>query len=163
MKNRRTTTENSSNMPPVSKEDAKAFEDSAIDRLKAKGFRITMPRVQVIRVLGQSNQALSAYGIHERILDMGGRIDVVSVYRILATLVEVGLIHHIGVVDGYLACRINPDHANMSEHVIDQNTGSVIEVEIPSQAVSAIEKQLKGMGFETLNIKIEIIASSKAA
>src|SRR5688572_18657621 len=73
---------------PVSIEDAKAYEERSLKELRGAGYRITMPRVQVIRALGDTTQALSAYAIHEKILAGGGKIDVVSVYRILATLQE---------------------------------------------------------------------------
>ena len=67
-----------------------------------------MPRVQVIRTLGNSKKSLSAYEVHERIIQAGGKIDVVSVYRILSTLEEIGLIYHIGLVDGYFPARGAP-------------------------------------------------------
>ncbi|HRF58603.1 MAG TPA: Fur family transcriptional regulator [Fimbriimonadaceae bacterium] len=138
-------------------EDVRAFEERAIHRLRAEGFRITMPRVQVIRTLAQSNEALSAYGIHERILANGGRIDVVSVYRILATLNEVGLIHHIGVVDGYLACRLGGEHVHQTEHLVCSDCGNVQEVEVPAAALSAAEAQISQMGFDPSVIKIEVV------
>jgi Fe2+ or Zn2+ uptake regulation protein len=79
-------------LPP----EVQAYEDHCLRVLREGGFRITMPRVQVIRALADTDRALSAYAVHEKILEVGGKIDVVSVYRILATLQEVGLIHHIG-------------------------------------------------------------------
>ena len=86
----------------VSLEDAKSFEDRSLKELRQAGYRITMPRVQVIRALADSPKALSAYAIHEKIISSGGKIDVVSVYRILNTLQEVGLIHHIGDVTQFV-------------------------------------------------------------
>ncbi len=146
----------------VSLQEGKAFEDMAIDRLKEENFRITMPRVQVIRALAHTNQALSAYGIHESIVRNGGRIDVVSVYRILTTLTEVGLIHHIGIVDGYIASRIPGKNSKKTQHLICKDTGTVEEVEIPTAALTAIEDQLKKNGFDPSQIKIEILGHSGA-
>ena len=91
---------------PVALTGAKIYEDHSLKELRNAGYRITMPRVQVIRALADTSRALSAYAIHEKIISGGGKIDVVSVYRILSTLQEVGLIHHIGVVDGYFPCRM---------------------------------------------------------
>ena len=144
----------------VTLQEGKAFEEMAIERLKTKGYRITMPRVQVIRALAHTNQALSAYGIHENIVQNGGRIDVVSVYRILSTLAEVGLIHHIGVVDGFIASRIVRDGQDKTQHLICKTTGVVQEVEVPAEAVKIIEKQLKDLSFEPSQIKIEILGHS---
>ncbi len=144
----------------VSLQEGKAFEDMAIDRLKEENFRITMPRVQVIRALAHTNQALSAYGIHESIVRNGGRIDVVSVYRILTTLTEVGLIHHIGIVDGYIASRLPSKNSKRTQHLICSESGTVEEVEIPKEALDAIEEQLIAKGFEPNQIKIEILGQS---
>lgn len=150
----------------VNATEAKEFEERSIRRLKAEGYRITMPRVQVIRALAESVNALSAYGIHERIIAAGGRIDVVSVYRILETLTKVGLVHHIchiGVVDGYLACRLGGEHLSQSEHLYCTETHTVHETVVPIEVLKALRKQLKDLEFEATSIKIEIIGVSSQA
>jgi Fe2+ or Zn2+ uptake regulation protein len=115
-----------------------------------------MPRVQVIRALADTETALSAYAIHDKIISSGGKIDVVSVYRILSTLQEVGLIHHIGVVDGYFPCRIANCGQRRSEVVVEENTGSVVELAMPKSMIDAIEEQARAAGFEPTAIKVEI-------
>src|SRR3954464_4350604 len=99
----------------VAPEEARRYEEHALKELRNAGYRITMPRVQVIRALADTTKALSAYAIHEKIINSGGKIDVVSVYRILSTLQEVGLIHHIGIVDGYFPCRMTDCHGKRSQ------------------------------------------------
>jgi Fe2+ or Zn2+ uptake regulation protein len=124
-----------------------------------------MPRVQVIRALAGNTSVLSAYGIHAKIIESGGRIDVVSVYRILETLTKIGLVHHIchiGVVDGYLACRLGNQHLSQSEHLYCTVTQTVQETAVPAEALRALRKQLKDLNFEATSIKIEIIGSSVA-
>src|SRR5687767_7267817 len=116
--------------------EAKAYEEHALRELRAAGYRITMPRVQVIRALADTNKALSAYAIHEKIITGGGKIDVVSVYRILSTLQEVGLIHHIGIVDGYFPCRMVDCNAKGSEVVVCEETGRVMEMLLPDELVA---------------------------
>ncbi|MCW5937193.1 MAG: transcriptional repressor [Fimbriimonadaceae bacterium] len=130
----------------------------AIDRLKYHGFRITMPRIQVIRTLARVERPLSAYGIHEEIVTNGGRIDVVSVYRILATLVEVGLVHHIGIVDGYIACRFEEEHPSQSQHVVCRVCGKVVELPLPSLISEETDKQLADIGFTNGITRVEILA-----
>lgn len=137
-------------------EEARAYEEHALRELRAAGYRITMPRVQVIRALADTNKALSAYAIHEKIISGGGKIDVVSVYRILSTLQEVGLIHHIGVVDGYFPCRMGDGHGKRSEVVVDENSGDVMELRLPAEVVDLIERQAREVGFEISTVKIEI-------
>ncbi|HVL38231.1 MAG TPA: Fur family transcriptional regulator [Fimbriimonadaceae bacterium] len=141
----------------ASPEEARSFEELALKELREAGYRITMPRVQVIRALGESNKALSAYAIHERIISTGGKIDVVSVYRILATLQEVGLIHHIGVVDGYFACRQAGADRDRSEHLICESCGCVTELSLPTSIVATTEEQAQKAGFKVTNLKVEIL------
>jgi Fur family zinc uptake transcriptional regulator len=144
----------------TSVEEAKTYEEHALRELRNAGYRITMPRVQVIRALADTNRALSAYAIHEKIINFGGKIDVVSVYRILSTLQEVGLIHHIGVVDGYFPCRIASCNTRRSEVVVEEGTGSVLELPMPQAVIDAIEEQARSAGFETTAIKVEITGST---
>jgi Fur family transcriptional regulator, zinc uptake regulator len=156
MKERRSRDLNGS-CQKVSLEDAKSFEELALRELRQTGYRITMPRVQVIRALADSNKALSAYAIHEKIVSSGGKIDVVSVYRILATLQEVGLIHHIGVVDGYFPCRMEGSHAGKSEHLVCDGCGCVTELKLPLNIVELTNDQADKAAFQPLGIKLEVI------
>ena len=138
--------------------EAKIYEEHALKELRTAGFRITMPRVQVIRALADTKRALSAYAIHEKIINGGGKIDVVSVYRILSTLQEVGLIHHIGVVDGYFPCRTEDCVGKRSEVMVDDSTGEVMELTVPESIIGTVERQLLDKGFEVTQIKVEVIA-----
>jgi Fe2+ or Zn2+ uptake regulation protein len=136
--------------------EAQAYEEHSLRELRAAGYRITMPRVQVIRALADTNKALSAYAIHEKIINGGGKIDVVSVYRILSTLQEVGLIHHIGVVDGYFPCRISDCHGKRSEVMVCESTGDVTELRLPEEIISVVERQAREQGFDANMIKVEV-------
>jgi Fur family transcriptional regulator, zinc uptake regulator len=144
-------------------DESRAYEEHSLTELRAAGYRITMPRVQVIRALADTKRALSAYAIHEKIINSGGKIDVVSVYRILSTLQEVGLIHHIGVVDGYFPCRMENCGGKQSEVVVFEETGEVMELRIPEVMVTAIKEQAQHHGFQANAIKVEITGSSQKA
>ncbi len=148
---------------PVALSGAKIYEEHSLKELRNAGYRITMPRVQVIRALADTTTALSAYAIHEKIISGGGKIDVVSVYRILSTLQEVGLIHHIGVVDGYFPCRMVECTGRRSEVLVDEKTGEVMELKLPAVVTEAIDRQAAELGFDASTIKVEItgIASTK--
>ncbi len=144
----------------ASLEEARLYEEHSLTELRANGYRITMPRVQVIRALGDTQKALSAYAIHEKIINAGGKIDVVSVYRILSTLQEVGLIHHIGVVDGYFPCRTTDCRSRQSEVIVCERCQTVQELQMPSTVAQSIEEQAKQGGFVLSGIKVELTASS---
>jgi Fur family zinc uptake transcriptional regulator len=136
--------------------DAKVYEEHALKELREAGYRITMPRVQVIRALADTKVALSAYAVHDKIMAADGKIDVVSVYRILSTLQEVGLIYHIGVVDGYFPCRLPDGAGKRSELLVNEQTGDVKELKLPPAVIDLIESQAREQGFEPSMIKVEI-------
>lgn len=137
--------------------EAKEYEDHSLRELRAAGFRITMPRVQVIRALADTDHALSAYAIHEKIINFNGKIDVVSVYRILSTLQEVGLIHHIGVVDGYFPCKISNSGVKRSAVVVSEQDQTVQELDLSPQIIESIEGLASKAGFTTTQIKVELV------
>jgi|SRR5579862_2141284 len=134
----------------------KAYEEHCLQELRLSGYRITMPRIQVIRALSDTTVALSAYAIHERIMDSGGRIDVVSVYRILATLQTVGVIHHIGLVDGYFPCRIGDCPNKRTLVLVADDTNFVYELSLSQTAISEIEAAARNAGYDAETIKIEL-------
>jgi Fur family zinc uptake transcriptional regulator len=136
--------------------EAKRYEENALRELRSAGYRITMPRVQVIRALGDTDRALSAYAIHEKIISSGGKIDVVSVYRILSTLQEVGLIHHIGIVDGYFPCRIADCQGKRSQVIVNEQTGQVTELRLSDEIIGMLDRNAREMGFEIHMIKVEV-------
>lgn len=137
-------------------DEVQAYEEHALSVLRNAGYRITMPRVQVIRALGDTTTALSAYAIHEKIVNGGGKIDVVSVYRILTTLEDVGLIHHIGIVNGYYPSKLGQASREQSEVMVDSETKIVKELELPRAVVDAINAQASDFGFIPEQIKVEI-------
>ncbi|CAN5493772.1 hypothetical protein BH11ARM2_BH11ARM2_22330 [soil metagenome] len=148
---------------PATLTEAQQYEEHSLRELRLAGYRITMPRVQVIRALADTKTALSAYAIHEKIISGGGKIDVVSVYRILSTLQEVGLIHHIGIVDGYFPAKMMDGNSKRSEVVVDEATGEVTELKLPQSILDAIEEQAREHGFESTAIKVEIRANVASA
>jgi Fur family zinc uptake transcriptional regulator len=142
-------------------EQAKSFEELSLRQLRANNYRITMPRVQVIRALADTTRALSAYAIHEKIIAGEGKIDVVSVYRILGTLEEIGLIHHIGIVDGYFPCRMDDAHQRTSCHFVCEKCGCVTEVTVPEETTASTGKQAQEYDFVPTSLKVEAFGLCK--
>lgn len=138
-------------------ERAEAFLEQAVAALREGGFRLTSPRVMVVRALGESNRPLSANEIHTRITDSGGRIDSVSVYRILAALVSVGVVHRIGAVDAYYACGLNEDHVHDTQHLVCSECGCVNEVDLPEAVSRSVGDEAGKLGFRVADIRLEIL------
>ncbi len=133
------------------------FEDTALAAMRKAHLRVTMPRVQVIRMLARADRPLSPYAIHEGILAEGGRIDVVSVYRILAAMQELDLVHHIGSVNGYQACGIEGHAEAETEHLICTTCGRVTEAHVPNASSDALLGQMKELNFVAETIKVEVL------
>lgn len=139
---------------PVNSND---FELRAVEKMRTLGHRMTMPRLQVIRVLANSTVALTAQQIHAKVLGFGGRMDVVSVYRTLATLTEAHLVHHIGVVDGYMACHQEEHSDGLIAHAICQRCGRIQELEPATLALQQSINKEVGAVFNALEIRLEAL------
>lgn len=134
------------------------FEREAINLLRNRSMRVTLPRVQVLRVLDLADRPLSPYGIRDEVLASGGKIDVVSVYRILQTYSELGLVHHVGLAGGYVACRLDQAHETETEHIVCKECGKVTEVALPRFVLDQMGQQLSDLGFKMLHTRMEILA-----
>ncbi|MBS1717680.1 MAG: transcriptional repressor [Armatimonadetes bacterium] len=141
-------------------EEAIAYEERSLAELRKARYRITMPKVQVIRALADTETALSAYAIHDKVIRAGGKIDVVSVYRILTTLEELGLICRIGVVNGYFPSRLSGSTRHRSEMVVCERCGHVTQLEAPEMVISALEKQAAEAGLTPNTIRIEMVSTT---
>jgi Fe2+ or Zn2+ uptake regulation protein len=151
-------TETSAHQCNVASSDrSHSFEELALAALREGGYRVTMPRVQVIRALGDSNKPLSANEIHGRIESSGGRIDSVSVYRILSTLQSVGAVHRIGVVDAFYACGLHSEQAHSTQHFVCESCGCVTEVDLPNSASESVEDEAKKVQFKPSEIRLEVL------
>lgn len=136
---------------------AEQYEGKAIERLKLQGMRITGPRRAVVRALAETRKPMGAYEIRDQVAGAGGRIDVVSVYRILASLVEAGLAHRIGIVDGYLACPGSHSGDHQTEHLVCESCGCVEEIPVPQTALSEIGVSGSRLGFMARQTRVEVI------
>lgn len=83
------------------------YTEHALELLKEKGLRITKPRRLVVELLDQTQTALSAYEIKDRLDASGERVDTVSVYRILECLEEHRLIHRVLSTGKVRKCQLD--------------------------------------------------------
>lgn len=135
------------------------FEVFALSKLKEAGHRITMPRQSVVRVLALAGRPLTPNGIHAEVAALGGKLDVVSVYRILSTLQSLGLVHHIGSVDAYSPCRLDEDHEHGCEHLICTSCGRVEELPVSQTSSDEVEAQSGRAGFAVKTIRVEVLGT----
>lgn len=103
-------------------------EDLMIERIRAAGLRLTLPRAAVVRSLAEIDEPfLSARMIIDHVLENAGRIEASTVYRILDDLARIGLVHHIPLRNGQSGrwhVTLNHDH----EHLVCERCGRTTEI-----------------------------------
>lgn len=143
----------------ASQEASNSFEEVALSVLRSSGCRITKPRIQVIRILAGSHRAQSAYSIHEQIVAKGEKVDVVSVYRILSALQELGLVHRVGIVDGFIPCRIDGEHEGRVQYLVCKQCGCVTELSLPESSLESAISLSDNQGFMSEDIRLEMLGT----
>jgi Fur family ferric uptake transcriptional regulator len=99
---------------------------NALQRLQARGYKLTVARRQVIAALFRQRRAVTAAELAQ-LLDGEGTVSLASVYRTLEIMVELGIaetVAHAGDEHRYLACSLEHHH-----HVICDNCGQVAELD----------------------------------
>ena len=113
--------------------------------LRDSGNKVTRQRRILLECLNQATEPLSARDImrHTESDDHMESIDQVTVYRILETFRDIGLVHQVFPSGGYLLC----DHLGCSHGVHVMLHCSMchkhVEVEIPKEIFAPIEWYLK--------------------
>lgn len=109
-----------------------------VQALRAAGYKLTQPRLAVLQVLQQSNAQLSPMDIYERGRTIYSRLGLVTVYRTMEILDELGMarrVHTHGRCHGfaragedkhYLVCR---DCGHVSEFSCDGLEGLIAAVQ----------------------------------
>lgn len=117
---------------------AMSYPETAMQILKARGYRQTRPRRLVLDALERASAPLSPYEIAERIRETGEKGDVVSIYRILQTLEENDLAHRVLTSGKYRKCHLAPEedcHRHQLQHchhnLVCRQCGRIDEVHCP--------------------------------
>src|SRR5690242_17677823 len=83
-----------------------AYIEHCTEVLRQGGGRITKPRLALLESLADAERSLSPNDLVERIHHQRGmpEIDLVTVYRNLDSLAELGLVHKVGPEGEFVAC-----------------------------------------------------------
>jgi Fur family ferric uptake transcriptional regulator len=104
---------------------AETWAERAIDELRAAGYRAGQARLEVIGLLDSQTCCLGAQEIHDRLRASGRPVGLASVYRVLDTLAERGLLQRLELGDGI--ARFEPvriDHGH-HHHLVCDGCGKV--------------------------------------
>jgi len=72
-----------------------SFESRAEAALRRRGGRITPARRELLQVIAKAPRPMAPRELHRALLKRGVRVDRVSVYRNVAALLELGLLHRV--------------------------------------------------------------------
>jgi Fur family ferric uptake transcriptional regulator len=93
---------------------ATSWSDRALEQLRAAGLRTGSARREVIGFLETQSCCLGAQEIHDRLRASGRPVGLASVYRVLDTLAEKGLLQRLEFGDG--VARFEPARSDESHH-----------------------------------------------
>ncbi len=115
-------------------------------RLSQAGFRLTVPRREVLRIFIQAERPLTVSEVFE-LTSKKIKIDRVSTYRIIEVFKKIGLIHPVGEA-GFIFCS----HAH--EKVVDSHLYLVCD-----SCAEVQEIDLPGKLHEVITQKVNAISS----
>jgi Fur family transcriptional regulator, ferric uptake regulator len=127
-------------------ESGTAWSERALAELRSAGYRRGSARVAVISFLDQQTCCLGAQQIHDALRALGTPVGLASVYRILDTLTQRGLLQRLDLGDGitrFEPLRIDEDHHH---HLVCDDCGKV-EPFADDSLESVIRKVEKRSGY----------------
>jgi len=126
---------------------------------KENGTRLTEKRRLALSLLSKSDKTLSAYELLEVYkVEKGDALPVMSMYRILKYLMVEHLIHHLELVNKYVACvHINceVEHAQ-TQFLTCAQCQKMKEIRTSELIVDAIKKNIGDAGFRLAGPQLEM-------
>jgi Fur family transcriptional regulator, ferric uptake regulator len=117
---------------------------SIVDRLRSGGKKLTKARKAILAVLEQSSLPITAADVHARLVKAHAEADLVTVYRNLAMLQELGLVNAVGFHEGQM--RYEVLHGRVHHHHIQcRGCGKIIDLMLCplKKLTKLIEEQTK--------------------
>ncbi|ODA67873.1 Ferric uptake regulation protein [Methyloligella halotolerans] len=128
--------------------------ETRIERLCAEhGMRMTGQRRVIARVLSQADDHPDVEEVHRRAHAQDARISLSTVYRTVRRLEEAGILERHDFGDG--RARYEPAHHAHHDHLIDVNTGQVIEFR-NEQIERLQERVAEELGYRLTGHRLEL-------
>jgi Fur family ferric uptake transcriptional regulator len=128
--------------------------DISIERLCIEnGLKMTGPRRVIARVLSEATDHPDVDELHRRANRIDPRISLATVYRTVRLLEAKGMLARRDL--GSRRARYEPSGERNHFHLVDQETGSVLEFAAP-QAEVYLRDIARQQGFDVDVIKIEL-------
>ncbi|NDW00367.1 Fur family transcriptional regulator [Salipiger sp. PrR002] len=126
--------------------------------LRDAGLRVTQQRMIVLSVLMQAEDHPNADELFARTKVIDGSVSFATVYRTLSALEEAGLIRKLSFEDEPARFELTP--AAEHDHLVDVDTGEVIEIECAE--IERLRRELvERLGYEIISHSTLIRARKK--
>lgn len=101
--------------------------ESILESLRAGGKKLTKPRKALLKILERSPLPITAAEVHDRLRKGHAPVDLVTVYRNLAMLQELGLVNPVGLHEGQMRYEVR--HGREHHHHIQcRGCGLIVDL-----------------------------------
>ncbi|MDT8856293.1 Fur family transcriptional regulator [Paracoccaceae bacterium Fryx2] len=127
--------------------------ETIIARCEAKGLRMTDQRRIVARVIGVAEDHPDVEELYARAAAIDPRISIATVYRTVKLFEEAGILERLEFGDG--RARYEDAERDHHDHLIDMNTGQVIEFVDPD--IEALQERIAAkLGYKLIGHRLEL-------
>ncbi len=130
----------------------------AID-LKKAGLKATLPRIRILEILEDSEEAhLSAEDVYKTLLDAGEEVGLATVYRVLTQFESAGLVMRHNFDSGHSVFEL--DRGEHHDHMVCVDTGKVVEFH--NDEIERLQQEIaKEHGFELVDHSLVLYVKPK--
>ncbi len=126
--------------------------------LREAGVRITRPRKIILKILAERDDHPDAMAIFRRAVRLDDSISLSTVYRTMKLLEDRGAIQRHAFQGG--PSRFEPADSEHHDHLIDLDTGDVIEFH--SEKIEQLQDEIaKSLGYEIVHHRLELYGRKK--
>jgi len=118
-----------------------------------RGLKMTGQRLLIARVLSESEDHPDVEELYRRAVALDNRVSVATVYRTVRLLEEKGILERRDFGGG--RARFDPADRGIHHHLIDADTGSVIEFSDAEHDALARDIAAR-LGFDMVQLRLEI-------
>jgi Fur family ferric uptake transcriptional regulator len=104
---------------------AAARLESALAKIRARGGRVTGPRIAILEVLLTGPHHSTVEELEERVRAVAPEVHQATFYRTLAALEELGVVYHLHVDHGPSIWHVAAD---AHEHLVCRSCGAITEI-----------------------------------
>ncbi len=124
-----------------------------------RGLKMTGQRRLIARVLSESEDHPDVEELYRRAVALDSRVSVATVYRTVRLLEEKGILERRDFGGG--RARFDPADRGVHHHLIDVDTGNVIEFQDSEH--DALARQIAArLGFDLVQLRLELFGRKTA-